>query len=374
MAHPLEFLAQRYGERVETGGIVMIANIASLRPTWMQLTAHMDLRRATLREAEDFQRLYNLNINSWKHRRNPFTTRANVSKTAQGWHADHAPLPESEFRYHVIEFRGTNGQVYDLRNASALTDRELHLGMDVHYGRTAGIGAGGGIDLEDFVDRCSFDDSAFEEWDARHAAELSDTYRRWRAHDENVIALKKATESYMALRRVKLHPNLLFLGLFTMLESLLTVDDRRAAQRDMLRNQVVSKVALLEKRFCRPLPYETFRGTGAPPSTIWHKLYTVRSILAHGRVPDFSVPKTPQSLPLAVTTNKATGEDSERVKRTPKKRHAQPSAEQGADPKGKNLETLVSLDTCERFVRATLKSVMRCALYEPQLVADLQLC
>jgi hypothetical protein len=374
MAHPLEFLVEHYAEREAAGGIVMVANIASLRPTWIPLTEYMDLRRATVQEARDLQRLYELYINTWTHRRNPFETRAIVSTTAQGWHAQHVPLAEHELRYHVIEYRGVNGQVRDLRSASALTERELHLGMEIDFGRTVGMGATRGIDTEDFVGSCSFDDDAFESWDIQHAADLADTYRRWTKHEEGVIALRKATESYIALRGVRRNPNLLFLGLFTMLEALLTIDDHRTGHRDTLRNQVVNKIALLEKRFVRPLPYNLFRDTNAGPSTIWGKLYTVRSTLAHGRTPDFSARSAQKAKPDpdigARAVRRARAE-----KHTSKKRGAPATNPEIAEPDSrKSMETLVDLKTCEIFVRAALKSVMRCALDEPQLVADLQRC
>lgn len=68
------------------------------------------------------------------------------------------------------------------------------------------------------------------------------------------------------------------LALFAVLESLLTHNPR--GEEDSISRQIRSKVALLEKRLTIPIDYSLF-GV-AQPETIWKRLYELRSRIAHG--------------------------------------------------------------------------------------------
>lgn len=89
------------------------------------------------------------------------------------------------------------------------------------------------------------------------------------------------------LKRIPYGRDLQVLGLFAIIEMLLTHNPNDREIGDSLSHQISTKVPLLSARFQTPLDYSTF-GTDARPSTIWKKLYEYRSKIAHGDVADFS--------------------------------------------------------------------------------------
>jgi hypothetical protein len=114
------------------------------------------------------------------------------------------------------------------------------------------------------------------------------------------------------------------LGVFAVIESLLTHDPQ--GSHDSLTHQIKGKMALLEKRFHNPLDYSCF--ASAKSETIWGKLYSYRSAIAHGDTPDF---------------------------------------------KG-TLSVLKDQMTAVSFLDSAAKALLRHALEEPELILDLRPC
>ena len=84
---------------------------------------------------------------------------------------------------------------------------------------------------------------------------------------------------------------------------------------------------LLNRRFNTPLDFSVF-GAGAVPATVWSKLYAFRSIIAHGKEPDFS----------------------------------------------SKLQLLKDARTATAFLDSAAKALLRQGLVEPELILDLQDC
>jgi len=110
------------------------------------------------------------------------------------------------------------------------------------------------------------------------------------------------------------------------LEALLVHPPNPTDPYDSITRQVKKKVALLDHRCKRGIDYTLFGG--AQPETIWTKMYAYRSNLAHGGVPTF---------------------DGE-------------------------LRILENQSNALALIKQTVKTILRQAPLEPQLVADLRDC
>lgn len=80
------------------------------------------------------------------------------------------------------------------------------------------------------------------------------------------------------------------LGLFAIIEMLITHNPHLEDRGDSITHQMQSKIPLLSRRFPHPISYEKFFGT-ASEKKIWSALYKFRSAIAHGGVADFSKPE-----------------------------------------------------------------------------------
>jgi len=120
--------------------------------------------------------------------------------------------------------------------------------------------------------------------------------------------------------------SLRFLGYFALLESVLTHSPKPEDRYDSITRQVQKKLSLLNSRWARKIDYGPF--AGATHEKIWSKMYEYRSKIAHGGTADFS----------------------------------------------NDLKVLKGVSEALTLIRETVKSVLRHALLEPQLLRDLREC
>ena len=85
---------------------------------------------------------------------------------------------------------------------------------------------------------------------------------------------------------------LTILGYFTVVESLLTHRPDPKDPTDSITRQIRSKVRLLGNRMVPKLDYGAFKEKDN--GNVWSSLYEYRSVLAHGGTPDFSRGKLKQ--------------------------------------------------------------------------------
>jgi len=107
---------------------------------------------------------------------------------------------------------------------------------------------------------------------------------------------------------------------------LLTHQPKKTDTIDSITRQVKQKVLLLDNRWEPRIDYSAF--AECKPDKIWSKMYDYRSCLAHGANPDFK----------------------------------------------KDLHQLGDPDRPLKLLKQTVKSVLRQAVIEPQLILDLRNC
>ena len=142
----------------------------------------------------------------------------------------------------------------------------------------------------------------------------------------DLVDAGRYTRELQGLESLPPNSSLLFLGYFAMLESLLTHQPDPKDPLDSITRQVKSKVALLDHRLRCPLDYSGFDHVST--DKIWTKMYDYRSCLAHGGVADF----------------------------------------------GQRLAVLRDHKNALGLLKQSVKALVRHALIEPQLVADLRNC
>ena len=118
------------------------------------------------------------------------------------------------------------------------------------------------------------------------------------------------------------------LSYFSIIECLLTHPPRPDDRTDSITRQITSKMCLLSKRFQRELQYDSFFPNIIEPEKVWNRLYSYRSLLAHGGDIDFQ----------------------------------------------QKFSILISTDNIRSFLVETIKLLILYALKEPEFLADLQKC
>ena len=159
-----------------------------------------------------------------------------------------------------------------------------------------------------------------------NAHEIAALYSQLQQIDSRLPDVRSLARRIGDLKSLPSLSSLIFLGYFGVLESLLTHNPKPSDPYDSITRQVKSKIALLNNRWTAKIDYAPFGS--AVPDKVWTKMYSYRSLLAHGGTADFS------------------GE----------------------------LACLVSHAQALGLIKQTVKAVIRHALAEPQLLLDLREC
>jgi hypothetical protein len=158
------------------------------------------------------------------------------------------------------------------------------------------------------------------------AAQIAVIYERLQQHDRRLVDVRRLLAQLHDLESLPSASPLRFLGYFAVLESLLVHVPKPTDPHDSITRQVRKKIALIDHR-CQPrIDYRSFGD--ASPEAVWTKMYRYRSEIAHGGEPSFA------------------GE----------------------------LQVLGHHDAALRLLRDTVRTIIRQALVEPELIVDLREC
>lgn len=239
-------------------------------------------------------------------------------------------VPFEESRFYVISFKGNNTEIQTLEAACKLIKDHLDLGFTVLGNCKEGsrgfiFPPAGQILYKQHTDVVTWKaPTIIKQEDIK---QISEYYDLMKSIHGQYSFLDKAIKKYLALDNISPNSDLLVLGYFSIIESLITHAPRGNETLDSINHQIVNKMILLRKRFVRSLDYyEYFKED--KEEAIWKKLYKYRSCLAHGSTPHFD----------------------------------------------KDLMVLENKDKVFMFVLEALKLLIIASLKEPVLISDLRNC
>ncbi|MGA4423275.1 HEPN domain-containing protein [Ralstonia pseudosolanacearum] len=139
--------------------------------------------------------------------------------------------------------------------------------------------------------------------------------------------IRRAIETFDSLSSLPKFSDFNIIGLFAIIEMLVTHNPKLEDRGDSITHQMQSKIPLLMRRFDRSVNYQQYFSTDSSKK-IWSALYKYRSAIAHGGQVVFE----------------------------------------------KDMQILKSPDCVREFMRDVVKALLRHSLREPQLYADLREC
>jgi hypothetical protein len=202
-------------------------------------------------------------------------------------------LDRKDWRYYVIAYSGNGIDAYDFLRAANLVQPALnafaHISTEGEFG--AGEVRGWGGDQVHGVLAYEIPHSGrIEILDLPAALEMRYSYERFAALDKvRHEGISRAVDLLYGLRRISSHNDLRVLGLFAVIEMLLTHNPNDKEIGDSLSHQISTKIPLLSARFRTPIDYCVFN-TDLAAESIWKRLYAYRSKIAHGSKVEFSGP------------------------------------------------------------------------------------
>jgi hypothetical protein len=298
----------------------MLNTVKVLSPLPVEIIPHHFLRRPETSEIEKireglqrFGGMFDLTIlfesRTVRGKQSALSRRSN---DPQDWH------------YYVIGLSNKsestlNAGFIEIERAARLTNFELRCGFIVS--------PNGGFIYSGILGEAKFEKLPLmppQSVTAEQLAEIGKTVKSIEEASRNQPRLFEIIDSYWRLRSVPANHVLYTLGLFTVIESILTHNPHGGY--DSLGHQIKSKMRLLNNRFFQPLDWSGFAQKDS--DKIWSALYEYRSRIAHGGTLEF---------------------------------------------RGK-LAILKDRDTALSFLECATKTLLRHSLEEPQLLEDLQKC
>jgi len=241
-------------------------------------------------------------------------------------------LPKEKWKYWVLAFNGTNHKVHELEFGSILLEHDIEFGFSLFFEQ---------LDQQGRVSARSFPPShlieKFSSPEYMHLNAMNIRVDELKKIEANYLLHKNLTDehkyidhalrNFSALRSIPRKSELLVVGYFSIIESLITHAPRLTESLDSISHQLLNKMLLLNKRYSRKISMDSYFLASADEK-LWKKLYSYRSCVAHGNKPDFQ----------------------------------------------KEFQILKSQDMVTSFLREQLKELILLAMREPVFISDLRKC
>ncbi len=192
-------------------------------------------------------------------------------------------LNKKDWRYNIISLKGSENKTHELQLAANLSAPELELAFT--FVQTA-IASSPAKFYHYFLE-ISHKPIKAEFLNLENVKELSSIYHQMKEIETKYPEIKRAIRMYDDLKFLHGDSEFRVLGLFAIIESLITHKPKSTETGDSITHQLKSKIPLLSKRFTRKIDYSIFFKK-ANEDKIWTNLYGYRSDLAHGNRYKFS--------------------------------------------------------------------------------------
>ena len=202
------------------------------------------------------------------------------------------PLSKEGWRYWVMAFEPNNHIVHEIEMLGLLVPIDVEFAFQVYFSEADQTGEVVGYVTTPLhiVERYSdfgLATSRAATLSTRQLSSIRELLTLYKDIDSRFMFVRRAIETFAALRRVSMRSELNVVGLFSIIESLITHAPRLTETLDSINHQITNKIVLLRKRYSRPVNVANYFET-AGEDKIWKKLYSYRSSIAHGNAVEFS--------------------------------------------------------------------------------------
>jgi len=193
------------------------------------------------------------------------------------------PLKKQDWRYFVINFEGTNSELEMIQQACLVMPNDIQVGFYfMQFGSAGGEGFGWqSQSIQTFYNSSSVYDGFVAEVSIEDLQLVSETYSLLKELPSEYEHISRAFHRFMELRDILRFSELAIIGMFSIIESLLTHAPQLTESADSLTHQIRNKIVLVGKRFVRAISHEVIFGE-IGEDKLWSRLYAYRSLIVHG--------------------------------------------------------------------------------------------
>src|ERR1019366_7987367 len=202
-------------------------------------------------------------------------------------------MPAERWRYYILTFdlaTVEHSRVYDVLKAMNLVTPAIKSTYQFMTREAHGVGDVQGNLWIGSEDRLTmFANPPLEVVDEGNVAQWRAVVEAFSALDlQRYEGIHRAVDLFQRARHMPLHDDFAILGLFIVIEMLLTHQPGDKEIGDSLLHQLSTNIPLLSERMPEPIDYAAF-GDQMPAAKRWKRLYGLRSAIAHGNHLNYAV-------------------------------------------------------------------------------------
>lgn len=262
-------------------------DLSICRPTETQLK-RIRKHLHNLNRFYDFRTPYEAVFTSKPDKSTFYKLEKGEKKEIQFVYSEEKPLLKQQWKYAIVKYRSDGlvreyfkpQEIVDLDIASRIGPHHLHIFST--YGAWSRAQFGSDTELFDFLLHGMWEDH-IDVWTITDLEALKRTYNDVVAVRTDFPELYHSCKLYWSLPNLRGYNELLCLGLFAVIESLITHSPK--SESDSISHQIAAKVKLLSNRFEDRVEHDF---GPIDEVNLWKKLYGFRSKLAHGGKVDFT--------------------------------------------------------------------------------------
>lgn len=198
-------------------------------------------------------------------------------------------LPEEKWRYYIVDADDNGRKIIDLQYASNTSLTPIDI-SSIRFMNNGGMGWRIGSLQYHFFGKTA---EAPQIIGFAELNDLADSYKQYIKVKGDIGStsefpeILRAQELLDSLSLIPQFSDFHIIGLFAIVEMLITHNPKLEDRGDSITHQMQSKIPLLSKRFKNKIFPAAFFGN-ASEKKIWSALYKYRSTIAHGGIADFS--------------------------------------------------------------------------------------
>ena len=197
-------------------------------------------------------------------------------------HQSYEHLPPEKWRYWVINFTGYNTELQRLEIAFELVPQEVRFGYSILHDEKMGEILGyNAARINSYLLQSPIPRNRITRVSDDDLREIGQNYQYIKSCYDDQNSIWIALLRYHLLRTLPENSEIRLIGLFAVIEVLITHRPKLVESLDSITHQMFSKISLLNNRSKDELPYDEYFGE-LKPKKVWSLLYEYRSRIVHG--------------------------------------------------------------------------------------------
>lgn len=220
-----------------------------------------------------------------------YIVREEIHERQTSFHYD--PIPKEKWKYWVIGFEGHGNEIQEIKKSASLLPFDLELAFEtgnIIHGEEKTQGTWSNqipLNIIEYLSDHEFASKNAKKITSKELLKIKEYHDLIMDLNDDYGFVKHALENFMDLKRIPKNSDMLVVGYFSIIESLVTHAPRLTETLDSISHQLKNKMIMLQKKYDNPIITDIYFKNIKTDKAL-AKLYSYRSAIAHGSKVDLT--------------------------------------------------------------------------------------